>query len=107
MGVMRRNLLFLLLAAAFISAPAKAAVTVEQTTDAEHLINTGYSQALAEDVFMLKNRANGKPIEPLYEKSQNKFVKCWRRFYAYIDPAQDAEDRIHHDIKLSPSVTDL
>ncbi len=39
MGVMRRNLLFLLVAAAFISAPVMAEVTVEQTTDAEYIIN--------------------------------------------------------------------
>lgn len=107
MGVMRRNLLFLLAVAAFISAPAMAAVTVEQTTDAEYVINSGYSEAMAEDVFMLKNRTSGKPIEPLYEKSQNKFVKCWRKFYAYIDPAIENEDKLHHDITSSPSYTDL
>ena len=78
MGVMRRNLLFLLVAAAFISAPAMAELTVEQTTDAEYVINSGYSQAMAEDIFLLKNRANGKPTEPLYEKSQNKFVRGWK-----------------------------
>ena len=107
MGVMRRNLLFLLVAAAFLTAPAIAAVTVEQTTDAEYLINAGYSQATAEDVFISKNRASGKPIEPLYEKNQNKFVKGWKKFYAYIDPAQEEYDKIHHDVKLSPSMTDL
>ncbi len=107
MGVMRRNLLFLLVAAAFISAPVMAEVTVEQTTDAEYIINAGYSQSMAEDMFMLKNRASGKPIEPLYEKSQNKFVRGWKKFYSYIDPAQEADDRIHHDIHLSPSFSDL
>lgn len=107
MGVMRRYLLFLLVAAAFMSAPVMAEVTVEQTTDAEYIINAGYSQSMAEDMFMLKNRASGKPIEPLYEKSQNKFVRGWKKFYSYIDPAQEADDRIHHDIHLSPSFSDL
>lgn len=107
MGVMRRNLLFLLAVAAFISAPAMAELTVEQTTDAEYVINSGYSQTMAEDMFMLKNRASGKPIEPLYEKSQNKLVRGWKKFYSYVDPAQENEDRIHHDIKLSPAYTDL
>ena len=107
MGVMRRNLLLSLVFAAFISAPALAAITVEETTDAEYLINAGYSQMTAEDVFMQKNRANGKPIEPLYEKSQNKFVKAWRIFHAYVDPGLDEPDRIHHDIKPSPSISDL
>jgi hypothetical protein len=56
---------------------------------------------------MQKNRVNGKPIEPLYEKSQNKFIKACKRFYAYIDPGIDTPDRLHHDIKPSPSITDL
>lgn len=107
MGVMRRNLLFLAALCAFIAAPAMAAVTVEETTDAEYLINSGYSQAVAEDVFMTKNRVSGKPIEPLYEKSQNKFVRVCKKFYAYIDPAVDTDDRLHHDIHMSPSFSDL
>ena len=107
MGVMRRNLLFLAALCAFIAAPAMAAVTVEETTDAEYLINSGYSQAVAEDVFMTKNRVSGKPIEPLYEKSQNKFVRVCKKFYAYIDPAVDTDDRLHHDIHMSPDFSDL
>lgn len=107
MGVMRRNLLFLVALCVFITVPTMAAVTVEETTDAEYLINSGYSQAVAEDVFMSKNRASGKPIEPLYEKSQNKFVRVCKKFYAYLDPGVEEEDRIHHDIHLSPSLSDL
>ncbi len=107
MGAMRKNLLFLLVAVAFVSAPAMAELTVEQTTDAEYIINNGYSQVMAEDIFMLKNRVSGKPIEPLYEKSQNKFVRAWKKFYAYVDPSIENEDRIHHDIAPSPSYTDL
>ena len=104
---MRRELLFGIALAAFMVTPCMAAVTVEETTDAEHLLNSGYSEITAEDVFMLKNRANGKPVEPLYEKSQNKFVKACRRIYAYIDPAQDIPDRLHHDVAPSPSCSDL
>ena len=107
MGAMKRNLLFAIALMAFITVPAMAAVTVEESTDAEYLINAGYSQAVAEDVFVLKNRANGKPIEPLYEKSQNVFVRGWKRFYSYLDPAQENSDRLHHDVKLSPANSDL
>lgn len=107
MGIMRRELLFGIALAAFMVTPCMAAVTVEETTDAERLMNAGYSEITAEDVFMLKNRANGKPVEPLYEKSQNKFVKACRKFYAYIDPAQDLPDRLHHDVSPSPSWSDL
>lgn len=106
MGVMRRKL-FLLSLAVLFTAPVLADITVEESTDAEYLINSGYSQVTAEDVFMLKNRAMGKPVEPLYEKSQNKFVRVCKKFYAYLDPAQDSDERIHHDVKMSPAASDL
>lgn len=104
---MKRNLLFAIVLCAFIAGPSMAAITLEESTDAEYLINAGYSQMTAEDVFMSKSRANGKPIEPLYEKSQNKFVQICRKFHAYIDPGLDEPDRLHHDIKPSPSYSDL
>lgn len=107
MGAMKRNLLFAIALMAFITVPAMADVTIEESTDTEYLINSGYSQSMAEDVFMLKNRVSGKPAEPLYEKSQNVFVRGWKKFYAYLDPAQENEDKLHHEIKLSPSYTDL
>lgn len=104
---MKRNLLFAITIVAFSVLPTIASVTLEETTDAEYLMNSGYSQAVAEDVFMLKNRANGRPIEPLYDKSQNVFVRGLKKIYAYIDPSIEEPDRLHHDIKLSPSVSDL
>lgn len=104
---MKRNLLLMIAVFAFATLVARADVTVEETTDAEYLINSGYSQVAAEDVFVLKNRVNGKPIEPLYEKSQNVLVKAWKKFYAYLDPSQECVDRIHHDIQMRPSFTDL
>ncbi len=103
---MKRSL-YLLVLMFLICLSTKAAVTVEETTDAEYLINSGYSQALAEDVFVQKNRTLGNPIEPLYEKSGNVLVKGWKKFFSYLDPAQDTYDRLHHDIKLSPSASDL
>ena len=56
---------------------------------------------------MQKNRVNGKPIEPMYEKSQNKVISIAKKFYSYIDPSIDEPDRIHHDVKPSPSYSDL
>ncbi len=107
MGAMRRNLLFSLALVAFLSGSAIAAVTPEQMTDPEYMINNGYSQLSAEDVFMQKNRVGGASIEPLYEKNQNKFVRACKKMYAYIDPMMDEPDRLHHDIKPSPSASDL
>lgn len=108
MGVMRRRVLLLSLvlsAVAFL--PSMAAVTVEQTTDAEYMINQGYSNMMAEDVFMEKNRATGRPIETLYSKDSNVLVRGWRAFWGYFDPALESYDRIHHNIKPSPSFSDL
>ncbi len=107
MGVMRKKLLLTIALLAIIAIPARAEMTVEESTDAEYLLNQGYSQMTAEDVFMQKNRVTGKSIEPLYEKSQNKFVRACKKFYAYLDPSMDEPDRLHHDVKPSPSVSDL
>ena len=107
MGVMKKSLLFGILVAAMCVLPVTASMTVEESTDAEYMINSGYSESAAEDVFVLKNRATGKPIEPLYNKNQNALVKFYKKFNAYLDPSIENVDRIHHDIKRSPSYTDL
>ena len=102
-----KRALFLLTILGLCTIPSSATITVEETTDAEALINAGFSQSLAEDVFVQKNRITGQPIEPLYEKSQNKFVKICRKFHAYLDPGVENYDHIHHDISRSPSMLDL
>ena len=107
MGIMRRELFFTIAFAVLLTAPCMAAMTVEESTDSEYLLNSGYSQATVEDTFMMKNRMTGQPIEPLYEQSQNKFVKACKKFYAYIDPGIEMQDKLHHDIKQSPSTSDL
>ena len=107
MSAMRKELLFGIILSIGLVLPAIADVTVEEMTDAEYLINQGYSQEFAEDAFVLKNRSNGKPIEPLYEKSQNVLVKFWRNFQSYLDPAVEMPDRIHHDFSTSPRYSDL
>ncbi len=107
MGVMRRNLFLLLALFTALCINVRAEVTPQQLTDPEYIINNGYSEATAEEVFLLKNRVSGQPCEPLYEKSQNKFVRACKRFYSYLDPAVDSEERLHHDIKMSPHYTDL
>ena len=107
MGFMRKNLLLILALFALVCVRANADVTPAQLTEAEYLINGGYSESAAEEVLILKNRANGKACEPLYEKEHNKFVRFLKNFYSYVDPAQDSEERYHHDIHQSPSWHDL
>lgn len=103
---MKKSLFLLTILGLFMTS-AMAEITVEETTDAEALLNAGYSQGFVEDVFVQKNRISGKPIEPLYERSQNKFVKAYKRFCAYVDPSYENYDHIHHDIHRSPSTLDL
>ena len=105
MGVMKRSLLFISALFMFCCIQSNAAVTVEQTTEPDYIVNSGYSEATAEEIMMAKNRVNGKPSEPLYEK-HNKFVRFCRNIYGYLDPAQDTDERIHHDIHLSPNYRD-
>ncbi len=107
MGVMRRNLLLVLALFTALCFQVNAEMTVEQTTDPEYLINNGYSEVQAEEVLIMKNRAAGKPCEPLYEKNNNKFVRFLKNCYSYLDPAADSEERYHHDVKMSPHYTDL
>ena len=105
MGVMKRSLLFISALFMFSCVSAGAAVTVEQSTEPDYIINSGYSEATAEEIMMVKSRVNGQPSEPLYDK-HNKFVRFWRNVYGYLDPAQDTDERIHHDIHMSPNFRD-
>ena len=102
---MRRNLLLLTAFLTIACVQVYSAVTVEQMTEPDYVMNNGYSEAAAEEISMLKNRVNGKPAEPLYEK-HNKFVRFCRNLMGYIDPAQDTDERIHHDIHMSPNFRD-
>ena len=107
MGAMKKNLFLVTALSLMLSLGANATISVEETTEPEYLINNGYSEAAAEEVAIMKNRVAGKPAEPLYQKKQNKFVRGWRYFYGYIDPSVDTDERIHHDIHMSPSWRDL
>ena len=107
MGVMKRNLLLVLALFTAFCVQANAAVTVEQLTDPEYVVNNGYSEAAAEEVMIMKNRVNGKPSEPLFQKKHNSFIRFCRNMFGYIDPAQDTDERIHHDVHMSPSIKDL
>ena len=107
MGVMKRKLLFTAIIAAVAVFPAMAEVSVQEMTDAEYVINSGYSEQTAEDIFMQKNRVTGNPVEPLYTKKHNKLVNFYKRVWGYFDSSIDEADRLHHDIEPSPSYKDL
>lgn len=104
---MRRNLFLVLALFTALCISVKADIAPAEQTSPEYLINNGYSEAVAEQALIQKNRAAGEPCEPLYEQKHNKFVRFMKSCYSYIDPAQDNIERYHHDIKMSPSYTDL
>lgn len=107
MDIMKRRFILLSLVSAFAVVPAMASINAEQFSEPEFLMNQGYSQQAAEDVFMEKNRVTGQPVEPLYNKNRNIFVKGWKSFWGYLDPAREDADRIHHNIDPTPSFRDL
>ena len=106
MDIMKRNLL-LLVAIMAICIKCNAAVSVDQLTEPDYVINNGYSEMTAEEVQIIKNRNAGQPAEPLYDKRHNRFVRFCRNVYGYFDPASDTDERIHHNIHPSPNVKDL
>ena len=107
MDVMKRNLLILALLS-IVCIPAYAGISSEEYSSPEYMINSGWSEATAEQVFLEKNRKAGKPAEPLYDKTGNKkYLNFFRNIYGYVDPSIDTEERYHHDIHLSPSWKDL
>lgn len=106
MGVMKRNLLLIIAVSTALCLQASASIPLEQTTEPEFLINNGYSEVTAEEVTVMKNRIAGKPVEPLYEKKSNKFVRFLKSMYSWVDPEIDTEDRLYHDIKMSPGYKD-
>ena len=107
MGVMRKNLLIVVALFSAFCLQANATLSVEQQTEPDYIINNGYSEATAEQIVIVKSRAAGRPVEPLYEKNRNGVARFFRNIYGYIDPSIDTDERVHHDIHMSPSPRDL
>lgn len=106
---MKKSLLILMLTA-FITIPAFAELTVDDTTSPEYLKNNGYSSAFAITVNKSKAQANGEPLTEAIEKEEynQPFVKFVRRLFMYIDPSLDDHTFMNdHDIHTSPSIDDL
>ena len=59
---MRRNLFLVLALFTALCISARADITLEQQTSPEYLINNGYSEAVAEQALMQKNRVAGHAI---------------------------------------------
>lgn len=106
---MRKSFLILILTA-FVSIPAFAELTIEDTTNPEYLKNNGFSSAFTITVDKVKAQANGEPLtEPVEKEEYNEpFKKFVRRVFMYLDPSLDDHSFMNdHDIHTSPSIHDL
>lgn len=107
---MKKHLLLIALAAIMLQLQAGASVTVEESTSPAYLRNSGYSAVTADTVAVSKARSDGRTYYTKDErdlKMSNKFVRFWKKFYAYFDPAGEDYSFYHHDTSTTPSYTDL
>ena len=102
--------LLLIAIAALIPSIAQAAVSVDQVTNPEVMLNNGYSKQTSDIVNISKARATGQEYYTNDEKAfqkQNRFVRFWRKLYVYTDPAAEDYSFYHHNTDTTPSYTDL
>lgn len=108
MGVMKKFLLFALVALLSTNI-AKAEVTPDEFNEPSYIMNSGFSELAASDILIQQSRANGVPAVDITDKNtyHNPFIKAIRNTFIYLDPALEDDYRMHHDIKMTPSVHDL
>lgn len=107
---MKTKLLLIALLAVVVQLQSDAAVSVDVSTSPAYLQNHGISAQSAEMIQVNKARAVGAEYYTPSEQADanhNKFVRFWRNFYKYMDPAADDYSYEHHDTKPAPSYTDL
>ncbi|MBR1461387.1 hypothetical protein IJ596_07155 [bacterium] len=102
----------LLVASAMMLIPlsAHSAVTVDQTTSRDYIMNQGFSEDTYEIVTVSKNRSLGKEYYTAKERRDQelpKIVRFFRKFYTYAEPGADDFSFYHHNQQAAPSYTDL
>ena len=107
---MDKKLLTTLIIATVFQIPVQAVITTDEAISEKFMRNTGYSQQTVEMVSVSNARGLGQEYYTAGEKKlkkSNGFVKFWRKFYAYFDPAAEDYSFYHHDTTTTPSYTDL
>lgn len=105
-----KKVLLIALLATTAQLQSNAAISVDQVTDPAYVKLNGYSAQTADMITVGKARATGQEYYTADEaafKKQNKFVRFWRKFYVYMDPAAEDYSIYHHDTDTTPSYTDL
>jgi len=89
---------------------ANSAVTVDQSTSRDYVMNQGFSEETYETITVEKNRGVGKEYYTAREKRDRelpKIVRFFRKFYSYTDPGAEDFSFYHHNLETTPSYTDL
>jgi hypothetical protein len=100
---------FLILTAALTIAISAMAVdlTTDNMTSKEYLRSRGYSSTMADAVYTNKMQINGEYQQRSRYDEHPKFDKFIRNFYNYIDPSQESDSFLNHDVKMTPQYDDL
>ena len=105
-----KKLLLITIIAAASQLGCFAAISVDQTTNAQFLRNQGFSAQTTDAVNVSKARAVGQEYYTKDEenfRNSNKFVRFFRKLYIYTDPASEDYSFYHHDTDTTPSYQDL
>lgn len=106
---MRKELLIIGILA-FVTLPACAELTTADTSSPDYLINGGYSSVASEMAQRSKGFVNGVPYTSEAERKYQErpiWEKVMIKTHQYIDPADDQDTFMNHDIQIAPSVNDL
>lgn len=107
---MKTKLVLIAVLFAALQLQSNAAVTVDQTTSRDYLLKSGYSEAMSESVSLGHARATGEEYYTEGEKrymNDSKWVRFWKKAYAYFDPAAEDYSFYHHNIEPVPDIDDL
>jgi len=83
---------------------ASAVITVEDYMSHDFLDKQGYSTDLLKLLELKKAQTFGETIPS--DMPTNKWKRGWRKFWAYIDPAEDYGDFGMHDIHCRSTLWD-
>ena len=104
------KILLLVSMMAFIPLGANSAVTVDQATSRDYIMNQGFSEDTYEIITVEKNRGVGKEYYTAAERADRNMDpirRFFRKLYAYTDPAAQDFSFYHHNNEPTPSYTDF
>ena len=102
-----KKILFLFIMLVFCTSfgnTAKAEISVTDYMSYEFLDTQGYSGDMLRLVEINKAKTFGETIPSIWPT--NKVARAWRKFWAYMDPAEDYGDFGEHEIKVRSTFWD-